>query len=130
MNDRGHAARLLGLLRLTLAEFEEATAALLDDVRRQEVPFEESLRLAQVVHLRVETFRALAWLAVERLGRPTELAEPLRSDRDFHVRLDDGRTAMVASILADSGDAQIAPGSAGVDLRDLIDRLEDCFRAT
>lgn len=135
MSDLGHACRLLGLTGLTLDEFDEARAAFLDNIRRQDAAgtteqdelFEEGGRLAVVVHLRIESFHAFAREALRRLDGPPELVQLFDPDRDFHVRLDDGRTAMVASVLAASGDARTAPGSEGVDLRELQRQLEAVF---
>ena len=143
MSEVGHAARLVGLLRLALPELEEAVAALVDNVRRhrtaaaaeQEQLFEEGGRLAVVVHLRAETFRALAKEAVERLSRvssppPRLLAELVDTERDYHLRLGEGEDAVTASVLAASGDARTAPErdvGRGVDLTEALRLLESWF---
>lgn len=86
----GHAVRLLSLLRLTLAELDEATGALVANIdhqdeleavhgtRRealtleQQQLFEECGRLSVAVHHRVDTFFALARLLLDRVAQAVE----------------------------------------------------------
>jgi hypothetical protein len=133
MSELGHAVRLLGLLRLTLAEFDEAAAAFLANVAEQEAfesehgvadaaLFEEGGRLSTVVHLRVETYAALARMLLARLGEE----EPrLDIDRDLHVRFGSPERPWTASVWATSGDAGISPGDgSALSLRELHELLE------
>ena len=89
-------------------------------------PHEELLErgapLAVRLHLRAETFLALARLLLARLD--AELPE-LDLGRDFHVRLADERRAFTATVWAESGDAEIAPGTRdeSVSLGQLLSRL-------
>jgi hypothetical protein len=100
-----HATRLLGFLSRTLTEVEEATVAFLANVERREAYeathdggvdpqlFEEGGRLSVIVHLRVETFHALARLLLDRLadaptryfGAAADL--PLSSHRELQANL-------------------------------------------
>ena len=133
MSDLGHAVRLLGLLRLARAEFDEATAAFLANVAQQEAfetehghaddaLFEEGARLSTVVHLRVEAYAALARMVVRRLDEEEPRLDP---DRDLHVRFGSPERPWTASVWAASGDAGISPGGgSGLSLRELHERLE------
>ena len=133
MSDLGHAVRLLGLLRLTLAEFDEATTAFLANVAEQDAfesehghaddaLFEEGARLSTVVHLRVETYAALARMLLARLD---EEDPRLDTGRDLYVGFGSPEQPWTASVWAASGDAGISPGDgAGLSLRELHDRLE------
>jgi hypothetical protein len=93
-----HGSRILAFLTHTLIEHEQASLALLENIREQErleeqlaargarprpvtperlVPeqralFEEGGRLAEVVHLRTETFYALARVLLDRLAEAFE----------------------------------------------------------
>lgn len=123
------------LLRLTVAEFEQASRAFVDDVLAAEADtththeelLERGAPLAGLVHLRVETFLALALLLCERLD--LDPLPELALDRDFHVRLADDRRAMTATVWAASGDAEIAPGTkdGSVSLHELMSRLDAAF---
>jgi hypothetical protein len=79
----GHVVRLLSLLHHTLTELDEATAAFLANVERQDqlesalgavdtALFEEGGRLSEVVHLRVETFYALMTVLLDDAARSIE----------------------------------------------------------
>ena len=139
MSDLGHAVRLLGLLRLTLAEFDEATAAFLANVAVQDAfesehghaddaLFEEGARLSTVVHLRVETYAALARMLLARLGKDDPR---LNTGRDLHVRFGPPERPWTASVWTASGDAGISPGDgAGFSLRELHERLERVVAST
>ena len=145
-----HATRLLHSLHRTLDEYEQAIAALIDNVERQERVdasadselFEEGGRLSTLVHHRVETFRAFARLLLDRLaellegygaerapGRPPLLTE-LAGDRDLHVVSVHGRRSVRSTIWSASGDAELKvfdPGETpgeGVTLREWLDLLE------
>lgn len=79
----GHVVRLLSLLHHTLAEFDEATAAFLANIEQQEAVeaaygspskelFTEGGRLSVVVHLRADTFYALARHLLDSAARAME----------------------------------------------------------
>jgi hypothetical protein len=139
MSDLGHAVRLLGLLRLTLAEFDEATAAFLANVAEQRAfeaerghadatLFDEGGRLAVVVHLRVDTYAALARTLLARLGEDEPRLDP---DRDLHVRFGSSERPWTASVWSASGDAGIRPGDgSGLSLHELHEQLEQLVAAS
>lgn len=112
-------------------EFEEASRAFVDDVLEAEADtsssheelLERGWPIAVRVHLRAETFLGLARILLARLGE--ELPD-LDLDRDFHVSLADERRAFTATVWAESGDAEIAPGTRddSVPLGELLRRLE------
>jgi hypothetical protein len=99
-------------------EFEEASRGFVDHVLEAEADtsssheelLERGWPLAVRVHLRAETFLALARLLLARLG---EELPALDLDRDFHVRLADERRVFTATVWAESGDAEIRARDAG-----------------
>jgi hypothetical protein len=104
MSDLGHAARLLVV--------------------------EEGGMLAIVVHLRVETYAALARMLLARLDEDDPRLDP---DRDLHVRFGSPQRPWTASVWAASGDAGISPGNgSGLSLSEphalLERRTETAFR--
>jgi hypothetical protein len=131
INRLNHAIRLRHLLRLTLAEFGEASGAFVDHVLEAEADtastheelLERGAPVAVRVHLRAEAFLGLARLLLARLG---DELPALDLDRDFHVRLSDERREFTATLWAESGDAEIAPGTRAdsVRLDELLKRLE------
>jgi hypothetical protein len=95
-----------------------------DTTHTHEELLERGAPLVQAVHLRVETFLALARMLCERRG--LDPLPELALERDFHVHLADDRRAMTATVWADSGDAECGPvGRPGtLSLHELLSRLE------
>jgi hypothetical protein len=149
-------ARLLSFLRATLSELDEASAAFLRNIQEQDdleasahrdrgrerELFEAGGRLAGVVHLRVETFYALARqlldaltqfaggpdrLAPSLVARTEQLRAELGTDHDRHVQLGSGARTMTASAWTSSGDCGMTPGTlpGSVALADLLSPLEE-----
>jgi hypothetical protein len=146
-----HASRLLHSLHVTVAEYEQAVAAVVANVEEQEHVdatveselFAEGGRLGVVVHRRVETFAALSRLLLERVGgllaagqvpaeleaKASALAE-LAGAGDLRVVSAPGARQVRTTFWEESGNAQLSvlgtdETSDDLTLRGWLQLLED-----